>query len=112
MKNIDELKNLKKIIEDMDVIHHQKILEILKEDSIHISSNRNGCFINMNNFSSVTIDKIKNFIHYINNQEKALSHVENIKNDFKQEFFNNNKKDNKEMTTSINETNVISEEHH
>ena len=94
--DINKLKELKKTIESMDSVHHPKILEILKESNAHISSNRNGCFINMNNFSDNIIDKLNNFIKYINTQEQTLGAVEQIKNDFKKEYFNNKKKDNKE----------------
>tara|TARA_B100001093_G_C26791177_1_gene999022 strand:- start:293 stop:622 length:330 start_codon:yes stop_codon:yes gene_type:complete len=94
--DINKLKQLKKTIENMDSVHHPKILEILKESNAHISNNRNGCFINMNNFSDDIINKLNNFIKYINTQEQTLGAVEQIKNDFKKEYFNNKKKDNKE----------------
>ena len=94
--DINKLTKLKKTIESMDSVHHPKILEILKESNAHISSNRNGCFINMNNFSDDIIEKLNNFIKYINTQEQTLGAVEQLKNDFKKEYFNNKKKDNKE----------------
>ena len=94
--DINKLIKLKKTIESMDAIHHPKILDILKQSNAHISSNRNGCFINMNNFSEDVINKLNNFIKYINTQEQTLGAVEQIKNDFKNEYFNNKKKDNKE----------------
>ena len=94
--NINKLKILKQTIESMDSVHHPKILEILKNNNIHISSNRNGCFINMNHFTDNIHDQLNNFINYINIQEKTLGAVENAKKDIKDEYFNNNKKDNKE----------------
>ena len=39
-EQMDKLTELKKIIESMEPIHHPKILEILKTNNIHISSNR------------------------------------------------------------------------
>ena len=98
MKKIDinKLTELKKIIESMEAIHHPKILEILKTNNIHISSNRNGCFINMNLFTDKILKELNDFITYINIQEKTLGAVENAKKDLKVEYFNNNKKDNKE----------------
>ena len=46
-ERMDKLTELKQVIESMEAIHHPKILEILKTNNIHISSNRNGCFINI-----------------------------------------------------------------
>lgn len=102
--DINKLKELKKIIEDMDAVHHPKILEILKTNNIHISSNRNGCFINMNLFTNDILTELSNFINYINIQEKTLGAVENAKKDLKVEYFNNNKKDNKEIAPVIHNT--------
>jgi len=96
--NINNLKLLKETIEIMDSVHHPKILEILKLNNIHISSNRNGCFINMNHFTENIIELLNNFINYINIQEKTLGAVENAKKNIEEAYFNNNKKDNKEIT--------------
>jgi len=96
--DINKLKQLKGIIENMDAVHHPKILEILKINNIHISSNRNGCFINMNLFTDKILSELNNFINYINIQEKTLGAVESAKKNLKVEYFNNNKKDNKETT--------------
>ena len=58
LEHINKLKELKKVIEEMDSIHHPKILEILKNNNIHVSSNRNGCFINMNDFHICSTDQL------------------------------------------------------
>tara|TARA_B100001094_G_scaffold279405_1_gene289546 strand:+ start:142 stop:468 length:327 start_codon:yes stop_codon:yes gene_type:complete len=96
--DINKLKQLKSIIENMDAVHHPKILDILKTNNIHISSNRNGCFINMNLFTDKILSELNSFINYINIQEKTLGAVESAKKNLKVEYFNNNKKDNKETT--------------
>tara|TARA_B000000475_G_scaffold253830_1_gene232385 strand:- start:103 stop:429 length:327 start_codon:yes stop_codon:yes gene_type:complete len=102
LEHINRLKELKKIIEGMDAIHHPKILEILKTNNIHVSSNRNGCFINMNNFDETIFTKLNNFIKYINVQEQTLGAVEKQKTDLNNTFFNNKKKDNKENVVLSN----------
>ena len=63
-------KNLKTIIENMDPIHHEKVLIILNNHNVHISENRNGCFINITNMSDNLINELNTFINYINKQEK------------------------------------------
>ena len=94
--DINKLKQLKGTIENMDAVNHPKILDILKTNNIHISSNRNGCFINMNLFTDKILSELNSFINYINIQEKTLGAVESAKKNLKVEYFNNNKKDNKE----------------
>lgn len=100
--DINKLKELKNTIEGMDPVHHPKILDILKSNNIHISNNRNGCFINMNLFTDKILKELNDFITYINIQEKTLGAVENAKKDLEVEYFNNNKKDNKEKSPVLN----------
>ena len=45
----DDIIQLKKSIEKMDIIHQKKIFSIFKNHNIHISENRNGSFINITN---------------------------------------------------------------
>ena len=99
--DINKLKQLKNTIESMDAVHHPKILDILKTNNIHISSNRNGCFINMNLFTDEILRELNDFINYINIQEKTLGAVESAKKNLKVEYFNNNKKDNKETSSLL-----------
>ena len=99
--DINKLKQLKITIESMDAVHHPKILDILKTNNIHISSNRNGCFINMNLFTGQILKELNDFINYINIQEKTLGAVESAKKNLKVEYFNNNKKDNKETSSLL-----------
>ncbi len=91
MGTSNNLTNLKKRIEELDEIHHKKILEIFLKHSISVSENRNGCFINISNLDIKIITEILDFLKYINKQEKTLSDVEKIKTSFKKDFFSKNK---------------------
>ena len=111
-KNIEELKKLNKIVNSLNIIHHQKIFDIVKENNIKFSENRNGVFINLNNLPNIVIEKIKKYIEYVNIQEKNFSNFENIKNEFKKDFFTNIKKEDKDKksitdkkTSNANESN-------
>ena len=95
--NIAVAKNLKTVIENMDPIHHEKVLIIMNNHNVHISENRNGCFINITNMSDELINELNTFINYINKQEKNLLDIENIKDKFKKNFYNK-KKDVKEKS--------------
>lgn len=109
MKNdveINDLKKLNKIILQLEKTHHLKIFNIILKNNIKYSENRNGIFINLNKVSLDTILEIKNYINYINVQEKNISNFENIKNEFKKDFFTNIKKedkDNKNNNLVVNE---------
>jgi|TARA_Y100000287_G_C13917336_1_gene208368 hypothetical protein len=84
-----DLLDLKKRIENIDDIHHKKILEIFLKHNINVSENRNGCFINISNLSQEIQNEIIEFLKYINKQEKTLSDVEKIKKKYKKSFFSN-----------------------
>lgn len=92
----EELIQLKKSIENMDIIHQKKIFSILKNHNIHISENRNGSFINITNLQPNIIEELNIYIKYINKQEKSLIDVENLKEELQKDFFD---KDNKETPT-------------
>lgn len=87
-----DLLDLKKKIENIDDIHHKKILEIFLKHNINVSENRNGCFINISNLSPEIQNEITEFLKYINKQEKTLSDVEKIKKKYKKSFFSNEEK--------------------
>ena len=100
-KNLVDLKNQ---IEELDKIHHVKILKILKTNQIKFSENRNGIFINMTSFNKKTIDEINNTLLYIKKQEKNLKDIEKIKKELNNDYFKNNNKAIKANTTSnVNE---------
>ena len=92
---MDNLKDLKKQIENMSKDHQIKILEIIQENKILYSENKNGIFINMNNLKPDMIEKIKDYINYTQCQETNLQNVEKMKKKLQNKFF----KDNKEKTS-------------
>lgn len=98
---MDNLNNLKNQIESLEKIHHIKILDVLKKNSIKYSENRNGIFVNMNSFNKKTINEITNILQYIKNQEKHLMDIETIKEEITKDYFVNDNKDNK--NNNINE---------
>lgn len=98
---MNKLISLKNQIENLDKIHHIKILNILKNNDIKYSENRNGIFINMNSFNEQTIDEINKILLYIKNQEKNLIDIENIKQELSNDYFVNDNKDN--VNNNINE---------
>lgn len=101
MNDLNNLILLKNQIENIDKIHHIKILNILKNNNIKYSENRNGIFVNMTSFNSETIESIKKILSYIKTQEKRLIDVETIKQELSKDYFVNDNKDKK--NNNINE---------
>ena len=91
MGTIDELKNLRDIIENLDTIHQLNILKILKNNNINYTENNNGIFINMSLLNKITLLHMRNFINYVNLQQKQLESVEDIKAKYQKEFYKDNK---------------------
>jgi len=100
--NINELKKLNNIVNKLNEIHHRKIFDIINENNIKYSENRNGVFVNLNNLSSNILDKIKQYIEYVKIQEKNISNFENIKKEFKKDFFTDVKKEDKDKNAVNN----------
>lgn len=101
MNDLNNLILLKNQIENIDKIHHIKILNILKNNNIKYLENRNGIFVNMTSFDSQTIDNIEKILSYIKTQEKSLIDVETIKDELSKDYFVNDNKDKK--NNNINE---------
>ena len=99
----DKLNLLKIKIEKMDKFNQIKILSILKGSGIIITENRNGIFINLTELSTYIIEKLENYVNYVNEQNNVLEITEEIKGTFKKKFFKE-KKDNKDNITTISST--------
>jgi len=91
--NTIEKNKLKGKIEKLDKIHQTKILEIMINNNIKYSENRNGIFLNMENLNKKTIREIEKNLEYFQKQEKTLTDIETIKNELNNEYFENGNKE-------------------
>lgn len=91
MTDISELKRIRDHIENMDTIHQIHIFKILKQNQIEYTENNNGVFINMTLLNKGTLKHIRNFIKYVDLQQKQLESVEDIKAKYQEEFYKGNK---------------------
>ena len=94
---MSKLIQLRNKIEKMNLIHHVKIFQIVKNHGIDYSENRNGIFFNMNLFNDDCINDINEYIKYVYKQEDKLDKDEKLKLAVQNEFF----KDNKEKKENI-----------
>ncbi len=85
------LEKVRKKIESMDKIHHIAIANILKENSIKLDENSNGIFVNLTYIDNYIIDKIEDYLNYVNIQEKDLKKDEKLKENLENKYFKDNK---------------------
>jgi hypothetical protein len=85
--NIIELNVIKDAIDKMVKINQVEILRILKKNpKINLNENNYGVHVNLSDLPYSTIQEIKNYINYVNTQEKNLNNIELQKNNMKNLF--------------------------
>ena len=98
--NIPFLESLKNKIEKMSKTEHIEILKIIKNNPlIKLNENKSGVYINLTFLPESTLEEIKKYLNYIQQQETMLDPIEKENNDFKNTYFI--EKENKEDVTSI-----------
>ena len=86
--NINELHFICEQIESMNKINHVDVLRILRcDDKVILNENKNGIHVNISDLSNTTITKIKEYIHYVNQQELSFEQMEQQKESFKNTYF-------------------------
>jgi len=72
----------------MSKFHQIKVLELLSANKeLTINENKNGVFINLSDLDADTLNKLKQYVAYVDEQEKDLNKQEEKKNQFKETFF-------------------------
>jgi hypothetical protein len=81
MNKLEELKKIKKVIDELNGDEQNEIFKIIREHNSNYTLNNNGVFINMNNLSETTIAEINKFLSYSNdNKELEKERIEEVKN--------------------------------
>ena len=97
----ESLINIKELIESMEIVNQKEVLKILKDNSVNISENNNGSFINLSNLDKEVLVKLTNYIEYFKKQQKNLLFIEEEKINIKKEFFySSNKSKDKDKSKS------------
>ena len=93
--NVEELNIIREKIESMPKFNKIEVLKILSKDNkITLNENKYGVLVNMTDFGDDVIEKLKNYISYVNTQESNLNEVEVQKENFKNIYFVKDNKDN------------------
>tara|TARA_Y100000816_G_C25624047_1_gene333037 strand:+ start:80 stop:439 length:360 start_codon:yes stop_codon:yes gene_type:complete len=88
----NKLTNIKKKIENMNNINHTELLYIFsRNNSIQYNENSNGTFINLTDLDNDIIDKLEEFINYVNKQNIEINDIEHKKLSLENIFFKQNK---------------------
>ena len=93
-----KLNLLKDQIEKLEKFHQIQILEILVENKASFTENRNGVFVNLIKINKNIIQKIREYLLYVSNQNITLQDTEQLKEELKYNYF----KGNKDKTSSLN----------
>jgi hypothetical protein len=84
--NVD-LEKMCILIETFTKDDHIKILKIIKEcETATLSENNNGTFINVEELSNDTIEKIKNYVKYVQMKEEEIKQIEDTKDKLKNDI--------------------------
>ena len=88
MTNIEKLQEIKEIIEELSLCHQKQILIILNDEpSVLLSENNNGVFINLSDLDERILEKLQDYIKYVNKQQLQLLSMEAKKDNIKNSFF-------------------------
>ena len=99
--NLADLNTIRESIENMSKFNQIEILRILtNHKEVIINENKYGIHINLSELSSNIIRDLLVYINYVNAQEIELNNIEKQKQDYKNNYFLKDNKDN--TSNSIN----------
>lgn len=74
---INEIERMKRSVEVLSKTHHIEILKIIKQFAdVKINENKSGVYINLTFLPKDVLDKINEYLEYINDQEQMLEPFE------------------------------------
>ena len=116
---INEIERIKNSVEQLSKTHHIEILKIIKQfQDVKINENKSGVYINLTFLQKEVLDKINEYLEYINGQEEMLeiaetektlikSQIDIIKPDEDYLLHNQYEKEDKDNSSNINRYSYI-----
>jgi hypothetical protein len=99
--SVSELNYIREIIENMNKFNQIQVLKILnKYKEVTLNENKYGIHINLSELSKEIIDKLSDYIKYVNTQEKNLNYIEQQKETYRNTYFSKDIKDNSKILSS------------
>ena len=106
MYSENTLEQIRTRIDGLSKQQHVDILRILKQDpNITINENKSGVYINLSFLPQIIVDEMIQYLEHIDTQESILKPVEQQKESFKNSFFGDKDrldKDNKDEALYYN----------
>jgi hypothetical protein len=96
--SVYKINTMRNIIEKMNKFNQIEVLRILKDNNATLNENNYGIFVNLTHLNDNILDKLSNYIEYVEDQEQNLNHIEKQKEDYINTYFT---KDIKDITGSI-----------
>jgi hypothetical protein len=99
--SVSELNYIREIIENMNKFNQIQVLKILnKHKEVTLNENKYGIHINLSELSREIIDKLSDYIKYVNTQEKTLNSIEQQKETYRNTYFSKDIKDNAKILSN------------
>lgn len=76
--SLDKFSELKKKIELLTIEEKIEVFNILKQNDVKYTQNKNGVFIILNNIDDTIITKLEKFLVFLNDTKKKTKEIENI----------------------------------
>ena len=87
-KAVDKLEKIKLQIEKMNIAQQVEVLKILNgDDTVILNENKSGIYVDLSFLPEEVVDKIDNYVKYVQDQEKSLNVIEDKKENVKNEYF-------------------------
>ena len=86
--NTENLTKIQRRIEKLSDTTHFEIFKIFKNYGVQFNENKNGIFINLINISEECYIEVDKYITWLEEQIEFLKKDEEIKNEYKENFFN------------------------
>jgi septum formation inhibitor-activating ATPase MinD len=91
--SVYKINTMRNIIEKMNKFNQIEVLRILKDNNATLNENNYGIFVNLTNLNDSVLDKLTNYIEYVEDQEQNLNHIEKQKEDYINTYFTKDIKD-------------------
>jgi oligoribonuclease (3'-5' exoribonuclease) len=91
--SVYKINTMRNIIEKMNKFNQIEVLRILKDNNATLNENNYGIFVNLTNLNDTILDKLSNYIEYVEDQEQNLNHIEKQKEDYINTYFTKDIKD-------------------
>ena len=90
--NIVKLQIIKEQIENMNKYQQIEILKLFIKNSVIYSENNNGTFVNLSDLSDNILNKLEDYIKFVDKQNNQLLTMEEETANLKREFFKEDKR--------------------